>query len=218
MLPPAMFAERQFATTNAVTLLVYAALGGALFLLPVTLEQVAGYSPLEAGLSLVPITLMMLVLSAQSGKLASRLGPRLQMSTGPLVAGVGLFLLTRVVTDFNYLTGVLPGVVVLGVGLVITVAPLTSTAMSSAPAEHAGIASAVNNDVARVGSLLAVAVLPVVSSLTGDAYLHAHQFGAGFRTASLICAVLCVIGAIIALLGIRNQRHIVITDSRAFKK
>jgi EmrB/QacA subfamily drug resistance transporter len=209
MLPPAMFSERQFATTNAVTLLVYAGLGGALFLLPVTLQQVDGYSPLEAGLSFVPITLMMLLLSARSGKLAARIGPRLQMSVGPLVAGLGLFLLTRAATDHNYLTGVLPGIVTLGVGLVITVAPLTSTAMSSAPAAHAGIASAVNNDVARVGGLLAVAVLPVVSSLTGDAYLHAHEFGAGFRTAGLICAALCVAGGLIAVLGIRNDRLIV---------
>jgi EmrB/QacA subfamily drug resistance transporter len=207
MLPPAMFTERQFATTNAVTFLVYAGLGGALFLLPVTLEQVAGYSPLEAGLSLVPITAMMLLLSARSGKLAARIGPRLQMTIGPLFAGVGLLLMTRCVTDHNYLTGVLPGVFTLGCGLVLTVAPLTSTAMNSAPAAQAGIASAVNNDVARVGSLLAVAVLPVVSALTGDAYLHPHQFGHGFQTAGMICAVLCWLGAVIAGVGIRNRRH-----------
>ncbi len=205
MLPPSMFAERQFATTNAVTFLVYAGLGGALFLLPVTLEQVAGYSPIEAGLSLVPITVLMLLLSARSGKLAARIGPRLQMSLGPLVAGTGLFLMRRVVTDHSYLTGVLPGVLTLGIGLVLTVAPLTSTAMSSAPAAHAGIASAVNNDVARVGSLLAVAVLPVVSSLSGDAYLHAQVFGDGFRTATMICAALCGLGALLAVIGIRNR-------------
>jgi hypothetical protein len=96
----------------------------------------------------------------------------------------------------------------LGCGLVATVAPLTSTAMSSAPARHAGIASAVNNDVARVGSLLAVAVLPVVSSLTGDAYLHAQQFGHGFRIAGVVCAGLCWLGAVIAGVGISNARHV----------
>ena len=198
MVPPRMFVARQFAATNAVTLLVYAGLGGALFLLPITLQQVAGYSPLESGLALVPITLMMLLLSARSGKLASRIGPRLQMTVGPAIAGAGLWLMTLCVHHHNYFTGVLPGVLVLGTGLVITVAPLTSTAMSSAPAEHAGIASAVNNDVARVGGLLAVAVLPVVSSITGDAYLHPAALGPGFEKAGLICAVLCWVGAVIA--------------------
>jgi EmrB/QacA subfamily drug resistance transporter len=204
MLPPALFTARQFATTNAVTFLVYAGLNGALFLLPITLQQVAGYSPLEAGLSFVPVTFMMLLLSARSGKLASRIGPRLQMSVGPAVAGAGLLLLRLCVHDHNYVTGVLPGVFVLGVGLVITVAPLTSTAMSSAPPDHTGIASAVNNDVSRVGGLLAVAVLPVVSSITGDAYLHPARFGHGFTTATMICAGLCWIGAIVATIGIRN--------------
>ena len=109
-----MFAERQFATTNAVTFLVYAGLAGALFLLPITLQMVAGYSPLASGLSLLPITALMLVLSARSGKLAARIGPRLQMSLGPVVAGVGLWLLARCVHDHNYFTGVLPGVLVLG--------------------------------------------------------------------------------------------------------
>ncbi len=204
MLPPRMFVERQFAATNAVTLLVYAGLGGALFLLPITLQQVAGYSPLDSGLALLPLTAMMLVLSARSGKLATVIGPRLQMTVGPIFSGLGLWLLARCVHDHNYLTGVLPGVVVLGAGLVITVAPLTSTAMNSAPAEHAGIASAVNNDVARVGGLLAVAVLPVVSSITGDAYLHPAALGSGFERATLICAVLCWVGAAIAGFGIRN--------------
>jgi EmrB/QacA subfamily drug resistance transporter len=208
LVPPRMFVARQFAATNAVTLLVYAGLGGALFLLPITLQEVAGYSPLESGLALVPITLMMLFLSARSGKLASRIGPRLQMTTGPLIAGAGLWLMTLCVHHHNYFIGVLPGVVVLGAGLVITVAPLTSTAMSSAPAEHAGIASAVNNDVARVGGLLAVAVLPVVSSITGDAYLHPAALGSGFEKAGLICAGLCWIGAVIAGLFISNGARV----------
>jgi len=203
MLPPKLFAARQFTATNVVTLLLYAALGGMLFLLPVALEQIAHYSPLEAGMSLLPVTVMMLLLSARSGRLASRIGPRLQMTVGPLVAGTGLFLLTRIATDHQYLTGVLPGVLVLGAGLVITVAPLTATAMSSAPGGHAGVASAVNNDVARAGGLIAVAVLPVVSSLTGDAYLHADAFARGFRTAGIICALLCLVGAVVARIGLR---------------
>jgi len=205
MLPAGLFSARQFAATNVVTFVMYAALAGVLFLLPVALQQVAHYSPIEAGLSLLPVTGLMLLLSARSGRLASRIGPRLQMTLGPLVAGCGLFLLTRLATDSFYPTGVLPGVLVLGIGLVITVAPLTATAMSSAPGEHAGIASAVNNDVARAGGLVAVAVLPVVSSLTGSAYLHAATFAHGFRTAGLICAVMCGIGGVIAAVTISND-------------
>lgn len=207
MLPPAMFKARQFVATNVVTFLVYAALGGALFLLPVALQQVAGYSPLEAGLSLIPVTVLMLTLSAASGRLAARIGPRLQMSVGPLVAGAGLGLLMRLTADHDYLTGVLPGVFVLGVGLVITVAPLTSTAMSSAPGEHSGVASAVNNDVARTAGLLAVAVLPVVAGLTGDAYLHPAVFAHGFRIACVIAGAMCAVGGVVAVLTIRNLRE-----------
>jgi EmrB/QacA subfamily drug resistance transporter len=205
MLPPSMFAARQFAATNAVTFLLYGALGGALFLLPVVLQQVAGYTPLDAGLSLLPVTALMLTLSASSGRLATRLGPRLQMSAGPLVAGIGLVLLVRLTTDHSYWTGVLPGVLLLGIGLVITVAPLTSTAMSSAPGEHAGLASAVNNDVARAGGLFAVAILPVVAGLTGDAYLHPAVFAHGYRIASVIVGALCGLGALIAALAISNS-------------
>jgi EmrB/QacA subfamily drug resistance transporter len=206
MLPPSMFAARQFAATNAVTFLLYGALGGSLFLVPVALQQVAGYSPLHAGLTLLPVTVLMFALSARSGRLAARIGPRLQMSVGPLVAGIGLTLLLRLTTDHRYVTGVLPGVLLLGAGLVITVAPLTSTAMSSAPGEHAGLASAVNNDVARAAGLFAVAVLPVVCGLTGNAYLHPAVFAHGFRVASVITGAMCVAGALVALLTIRNER------------
>jgi EmrB/QacA subfamily drug resistance transporter len=204
MLPLSIFLARQFAATNLVTLFLYGGLGGALFLLPVALQQVAGYTPLGAGLSLLPVTVLMLALSARSGRLASRIGPRLQMSAGPMIAGIGLVLLARLTDDYQYLTGVFPGVVVLGIGLVITVAPLTATAMSSAPGEHAGLASAVNNDVARIAGLFAVALLPVVSGLTGDAYLHPAVFATGFRTACVIAGSLCMVGAVAGVLGIRN--------------
>jgi EmrB/QacA subfamily drug resistance transporter len=208
MLPPSMFAARQFVATNAVTFLLYGALGGALFLLPVVLQQVAGYSPLDAGLTLLPVTILMLALSAASGRLAARIGPRLQMAVGPLVAGVGLMLLVRLTHDHSYLTGVLPGVLALGVGLVITVAPLTSTAMSSAPGEHAGLASAVNNDVARAAGLFAVAVIPIVSGLTGDAYLHPAVFAHGFRIAVVIAGAMCGLASMLAVVTIRNTGRI----------
>src|SRR5262249_54105722 len=191
MLPLSIFRERQFAATNAVTFIVYAALTGATFLLPVVLQVVSGYSPLASGLALLPLTIIMLALSARSGKLAAQIGPRLQMSVGPVVVGAGLALLTFATDGSNYVIYVLPAVVVFGLGLAITVAPLTATAMNSAPAEHSGIASAVNNDVARFGGLLAVAVLPALAGITGTVYLHPDALATGFRTAALISGAVC---------------------------
>lgn len=204
LLPLAIFRSSQFTATNVVTFLVYAALGGALFLLPIQLEQVAHYSPLEAGSSLVPLTVIMLVFSARSGALATRIGPRLQMAVGPVVVGAGMVLLRLVGPSGAYLTEVLPAILVLGAGLALTVAPLTSTAMSSAPADHAGVASAVNNDVARTGGLVAVALLPVVSGITGASYLHPLQLSAGFRTAVVISGVAAAAGGVLAAALIRN--------------
>ncbi|SEM85860.1 drug resistance transporter, EmrB/QacA subfamily [Streptacidiphilus jiangxiensis] len=204
MLPLEVFSSRQFTATNAVTFVLYGALGGVLFLLPIQLQQVSGYSALEAGVSLLPVTLLMLTLSARSGALASRIGPRLQMSVGPCLAGLGLALLVRVNGSGSYLTEVLPGVLVLGLGLATTVAPLTSTALSSAPAQHAGMASAVNNDVARAASLIAVAVLPAIAGITGSAYLHPATFSSGFHKAVLVSGALCVLSGLMAAALIRN--------------
>lgn len=204
MVPPTVLRERQFGVTNLVTLLVYAALGGALFLLPVELEVVDGYKPLTAGLSLLPLTFVMLVLSGPSGRLAARIGPKLQMSVGPLLVGIGLALLSRTSADRSYLSGVLPAVMVFALGLATTVAPLTTTAMGSLPSEHAGLASAVNNDVSRLGSLIAVALLPALAGFSGRTYLHPAAMGAAFRTAVFISASWCAAGAVVAAFGIRN--------------
>jgi hypothetical protein len=204
MLPLSVFADRQFTTTNAVTFIVYAALTGATFLLPVVLQVVSGYSPLASGLALLPLTVIMLALSARSGRLATRIGPRLQLSTGPVVTGAGLAMLTLATSGASYLGYVLPAVAVFGLGLAITVAPLTATAMSAAPAEHSGIASAVNNDVARFGGLLAVAVLPALAGITGTAYLHPAALASGFRTAALISGAICAAGGLLAALTITN--------------
>jgi MFS family permease len=155
-------------------------------------------------MTLLPVTGMMLLLSAASGRIASRTGPRLQMSVGPVAVGGGMLLLTRLTTHHSYPVGVLPGVLLIGVGLVLTVAPLTSTAMSSAPGEHAGLASAVNNDVARAAGLFAVAVLPVISGLTGSAYLHPSEFAHGFRVSAVIAGGLAVLGGVIAAFTISN--------------
>ena len=204
MLPLDIFRSRQFTATNAVTFVVYAALGGALFLLPVQLQQVSHYSPLEAGSSLLPLTAVMLALSARSGALAARLGPRLQMSVGPVVVGAGMVLLRMIGPSGDYLTEVLPGVLVLALGLAITVAPLTSTALSSAPVEHAGMASAVNNDVARAGGLIAVALLPALSGLSGHSYVHPDEFTAGFRHAVVISGAAAALGGLLAAAMVRN--------------
>jgi EmrB/QacA subfamily drug resistance transporter len=204
ILPLSLFSSAQFTAANVVTFVVYGALGGALFLLPVQLEQVSGYTALQAGISLLPVTVIMLALSARSGALAARIGPRLQMTVGPLLIAAGLALFARIGPSGNYLTEVLPAVVVFGLGLAMNVAPLTTTVLAAAPAEHAGMASAVNNDVARAAGLIAVAVLPALAGLTGAAYLHKDQFSAGFRAASFISAGLCVAGSALAAITIRN--------------
>jgi EmrB/QacA subfamily drug resistance transporter len=214
MLPLDIFNSRQFTAANLVTFVVYGALGGALFLLPIQLQRVAGYTPLASGVALVPITVVMLLLSARAGRLSQRIGPRLPMSLGPLVAAVGLALLVRVGPDASYVTDVLPGVLVFSLGLSLTVAPLTSTVLAAAPAEHAGVASAVNNDVARVASLLAVAVLPVAAGITGADALDPQVFGDGFKVAMLITAGLCALGGLIAWATIRRPGAVTAEQQR----
>ena len=204
MLPLDLFRSRQFSGANAVTFAVYGALGGALFLLPIELQVVAHYSPLQSGLALLPVTIVMLLFSARSGQLSARIGPRLQMSVGPLIVGAGLALLARATDPGNYATQVLPGVLLFAIGLAVTVAPLTATAMGAAPAEHSGIASAVNNTVARAAGLVAVAVLPLLSGLTGAAALGAAELTSGFRTAVYISAATSAAGGLVAVLTIRN--------------
>jgi hypothetical protein len=168
-----------------------------------------GYSPIEAGTSLLPVTVIMLVLSARSGALAARIGPRLQMSAGPLVLAGSLLLFTRIGGSGDYLTSVLPAVVVFGLGVAINVAPLTATALAAAPADHAGVASAVNNDVARAAGLIAVAVLPALAGITGDSYLHPAALAHGFKVAAMIAAVFCAAGGLLAALTIRNPARTV---------
>lgn len=206
VLPLNLFSSAQFSAANVVTFAVYGALGGALFLLPIQLQQVSGYTALEAGISLLPVTAIMLVLSARSGALAARIGPRLQMTTGPFVIAAGLALFARVGYSGNYLTEVLPAVLVFGLGLAINVAPLTATVLAAVPARHVGAASAVNNDVARAAGLIAVAVLPAAAGLSGAAYLSRSLFATGFRMACFISAAVCVLGGVLAAATIRNPR------------
>src|SRR5689334_20914625 len=213
MLPLGIFASRQFSAANAVTFVVYAALGGLLFLVPTVLQVVHGYEPIWAGTALLPVTFIMLALSSRSGALAARIGPRLQMSVGPLVIAVSLLLFTRIADSGDYLTAVLPAALVFGLGVAIMVAPLTATALSAAPADHAGVASAVNNDVARAASVIAVAVLPALAGITGDSYLHPAELGHGFKTAAVMAAAFCAAGGVLAALTIRNPSKVKCAES-----
>jgi EmrB/QacA subfamily drug resistance transporter len=205
MLPLTIFRSRTFTAANLVTLVVYGALSGVLFLLVVELQVVLGYSALAAGAALLPVTVLMLLLSPSAGQLAKRIGPRLPMTVGPLVMGVGFLLMARVGTHATYLADVLPAVVVFALGLALTVAPLTAAALGALPAHLSGVASGVNNAVARVAGLLAVAVLPVAAGLTGATLSHPAHYASGFRTATFISAGLCFVGALVAVLGIPGR-------------
>jgi MFS family permease len=206
MVPPRIFLVRQFRAANQVTVAVYAGLGVVFFLLVVQLQQVLGYSALEAGAATLPITLLMLALSSRSGRLADRIGPRLQMSAGPLLVALGFVWMSRVGAGDTYLGGVLPPVVVVGLGLSATVAPLTSTALSAVDDRFAGVASGVNNTVSRASQMAAVAAVPVFAGITGDALNDPVEYSSGFRRAMLIGAGLVAAGGLVGLAGIRNPR------------
>jgi EmrB/QacA subfamily drug resistance transporter len=205
MLPMRLFRSQQFSAANAVTVVVYGALGGIFFLLPVELQQGVGFSPLEAGASLLPVTAMLLLLSSRMGKYAARRGPRLQMTIGPIIAATGVALLAMVHPGSSYVSSVLPGILVFGLGMAITVAPLTATVMAAAPARDVGVASAVNNDVARTAALFAVAVLPALSGITATAYKSPAALSNGFHHAVWIAAALTALGGVLAGLLIRND-------------
>jgi EmrB/QacA subfamily drug resistance transporter len=205
MLPMRLFRSHQFSAANAVTIVVYGALGGVFFLVPVELQQGAGFSPVEAGASLLPVTATLLLLSARMGRFASRRGPRLQMAAGPILAATGVALLTRIHPGVSYVSAVLPGVLVFGVGMAVTVAPLTATVMAAAPPDDVGVASAVNNDLARTAALFAVAVLPALSGITAAAYKSPSALSNGFHHAAWIAATLCALGGVLAGVFIRND-------------
>ncbi|MGW1675901.1 MFS transporter [Saccharopolyspora sp. NPDC002376] len=205
LLPLSLFRSAQFTGANLTTLTVYAALSGALFLLSLQLQQSMGYSALQAGIATLPITIIMLLLSGRVGAVAQRTGPRLPMTFGPLICATGLTLLTWAVPGSTYASGVLPGVLVFGLGLSITVAPLTSAVLASVSEYNAGVASGVNNAVSRLAGLLAVAVLPVVAGLSHTA--AGAPLGPGFGRALLISAILCAAGGVLSWLTIgRSER------------
>jgi EmrB/QacA subfamily drug resistance transporter len=177
MLPLALFRVRNFAMANAATLTIYAGLFGSSFFLTLYLQQVGGYSALAAGLATTPVSLMLFVLSPRFGAFTARVGPRLPMTLGPIVGGIGSLLLIRVDVHPSYVTEILPALVVFGLGLSATVAPLTTTVLNSVDEHNAGIASGTNNAVSRVAGVLAIAVLGAAVSAQFSSSLQDHIAG-----------------------------------------
>jgi EmrB/QacA subfamily drug resistance transporter len=204
-----LFRRRNFAVGNLETLSMYAGLSILFFFLVIYLQQVAGYSALHAGLVTVPVTIEMFLLSRRFGALADRLGPRLFMGVGPLVAAGGILLLLRAGMQVSYWTDLLPALLVFGLGLSMTVAPLTATVLADAEDSDAGIASAINNSVARIAGLVGVSVIGVVVApkLAGDVFAADQASVDAFHLAMLICAALVAAGGVAGLLGIVNPRR-----------
>jgi EmrB/QacA subfamily drug resistance transporter len=205
MMPLGIYASRQFSAANLVTFAVYAALGGVFFLLVSFLQISLGYSPIAAGAASLPVTALMLLFSARAGALAQRIGARIPLTIGPFVIAAGLLLMTRIEPGDSYVSSVLPAVIVFGSGLTLVVAPVTATVLAAADARHSGIASGINNAVSRVAGLLAVAVLPLIAGLTGDAFYHPSAMTDGFHTGMLACAGLSVVGGVLAWLTISDD-------------
>ncbi len=208
MLPLELFASRVFAAANLMTFLVYGALGAVLFFLVLQLQVSSGYTPLEAGLASLPITIALLLLSSRFSALSARTGPRLLMSLGPIVCGCGVWWMSYVDQDTSYWVDVLPGMVLFSLGLAALVSPLTTAVLAAAPDHHAGIASGVNNALARAGSLLAVAALPAAVGLSGADYRDPEILTVGYRHAELICAGLLVAGGVVSWFGLRDTRPV----------
>jgi EmrB/QacA subfamily drug resistance transporter len=205
MLPLEVFRSAQFSAVNLITFIVYAGMGVQFFLVVVHLQVVAGFSPIASGAALLPITVLLLLLSARSGALAQRIGPRRPMTIGLIMAAGGMLMLSRVGPHASYVTDVLPAVVIFALGLAGVVAPLTATVLATADVRHAGVASGVNNAVARAAGLLAVAAVPPLAGLTGDAYAVPARFASGFRTAMTVSAALLLAGAVLSFRIIRDD-------------
>ncbi len=206
MLPLSLFRSRAFAATNLTTLALYAGLGSAIFLLALVLQQALGYSPLAAGAALLPVTLLLLLFSPSAGRLAQRFGARLPLTLGPVLVAVGFFLFLRVRQHAGYLDSVLPGVLAFAVGLAVTVAPLTGAVLSAVDSSFAGIASGVNNAVARLAGLLGVAAVPWAAGLTGHSgNLPPEALLLGFHRAMGLCGVLAIAGGVVAAWGLRAE-------------
>ncbi|NUT45279.1 MAG: MFS transporter [Thermoactinospora sp.] len=211
LVPVSLFSNRVFSAINVVTLVMYGAMGVVFFLLGVQLQVVSGFSPIAAGSSLLPVTILMMLLSARAGEVAKRIGPRWPMTIGILVAGLGFVWLAFVGEGSSYWLQVIPAVTVFGLGLSAAVAPLTATVLASADERYAGTASGVNNAVARTGSLLLVAAIPPLVGLVGNAFKDPALFDAGYKQAMWISAVLMGVSALLTFVTIRTN---VLVDDR----
>jgi EmrB/QacA subfamily drug resistance transporter len=221
MMPLTLFASRNFAVGNLATLLIYGGLGAMSFFLVIFLQQVSGYSAVAAGLALMPITLLMWVLSKRFGALSDRIGPRLLMGLGPIVAGLGIVWVSRLGASVDYVRDVLPGVLVFGVGLSATVAPLTNTVLGAVPQHNAGVASGINNQVARVASLIAIAAVGAIVAAAFESSLGrggAEPLSGGppdvvtastyaFEVGMGVAGAFVIVGGVISLVGIVNPRR-----------
>jgi EmrB/QacA subfamily drug resistance transporter len=203
MMPLDIFRSRQFTAVNLVTLCVYAAFGGFFFLGALQLQVVVGYSALGAGTALLPTTALMLLVSARSGALADRIGPRIPLTVGPLLCAAGMLLMLRVGPGASYLVDVLPALLVLGLGMVTLVAPLTATVLASVDTARAGLASGINNAAARAAGLVAVAALPLLAGMGEEAYRSPSAFDDSFEQAMVWCAGALVVGAVVAFATVR---------------
>jgi predicted MFS family arabinose efflux permease len=215
MLKLELFARRNFAVANLETLTMYAGLSILFFFLVIFLQQVAGYSALRSGLTTIPATVIMFALSRRFGALADRYGPRFFMGAGPLIAAAGILLFLRAGIHTSYVRDLLPGLLVFSLGLSMTVAPLTATVMADANESDAGIASAVNNAVARVAGLVGISVMGVViaSALVGDRFAANGASVRAFHEAIVGCAALIAAGGLAGAVGITNPRRTVKAES-----
>jgi MFS family permease len=196
MMPLELFRVRNFTMGNIATTAIYGALSLGGFLLVVFLQQVGGYSATMAALAILPPTVIMMLLSTYVGTLSARFGPRLFMTVGPILGGAGYLLMLGITADVNYWTQLLPGVLLFGLGLTITVAPLTAAILGAISARQAGIGSAIDNAVARVAGLVAIAMLGIITGATLDV--------AGFHRGLIVTAGLFILGGVISAIGIRN--------------
>ena len=208
MVPMSLFASRVFSAANMMTFLVYGALGAVMLFLTLQLQVSAGFSPLASGLATMPVTIALLLLSAPLARLAERTGPRLPMALGPLLCAAGVVGLLGVGAGTGYWLGVLPGMVLFALGLAALVSPLTAAVLAAAPTRLAGVASGVNNAVARSGSLLAVAALPTLVGLTGSSYADPLALTPAYRLAMLACAGLLAAGGVVSWLGVPGRADV----------
>lgn len=204
MAPAELFASRIFTAANVMTFLTYGALGVVLFLLVLQLQVSAGYTPIEAGVATLPLTVCMLLFSSRAATVAARIGPRIPMTFGPVVCALGVLLMSFVGRDASYLVHVFPGIALFAVGLTALVSPLTTAVLAAAPDHHAGVASGINNAVARTGSLLAVAAFPALVGLSGSDYQDPDALTEGYRHGLWWCAGLLVASGVVSWFGLAS--------------